>query len=84
MNLISKYTYSELCNQLIGKIVNFKSDCQFFPNFDVTGKVLSITISKNNEYIIKILRNGKTYDIGSNMKNLNFTLHDQDKIANNS
>jgi hypothetical protein len=84
MNLISKYTYSELCNQLIGKIVNFKSDCQFFPNFDVTGKVLSITINKNNEYIIKILRNGKTYDIGSNMKNLNFTLRDQDKIANNS
>ena len=73
MNLVSKYSYTELCNQLIGKIVNFKSDCQFFPNFDITGKVLTIDITKNNEYLIKLLRNGKVYDIGSNMRNLNFT-----------
>ena len=73
MNLVSKYSYTELCSQLIGKIVNFKSDCQFFPNFDVTGKVIAIDIAKNNEYLIKLLRNGKVYDIGSNMRNLNFT-----------
>ena len=76
MNLVSKYNYTELCTQLIGKIVNFKSDCQIFPNFDVTGKVLAINITKNNEYLIKLLRNGKVYDIGSNMRNLNFTFPD--------
>ena len=73
MNLVSKYSYTELCNQLIGKIVNFKSDCQFFFFFFITGKVLAINITKNNEYLIKLLRNGKVYDIGSNMRNLNFT-----------
>lgn len=74
-NLVSKHTYIDLCNILIGKVVNFKSDCQFFPNFDVTGKVLSINISStSNEYIIKILRNGKKYDIGSNMSNLSFNI----------
>ena len=46
MNLVSKYSYIELCNLLIGKRVNFKSDCQLFDNFDVTGKVINIDISK--------------------------------------
>lgn len=74
MNLVSKYSYNDLCQILIGKIVNFKSDCQFFPNFDVTGTVLRIDIARNNEFIIKIYRNGKKYDIGSKMHNLSFTI----------
>ena len=74
MNLVSKYSYIELCNLLIGKIVNFKSDCQLFDNFDITGKVLSIDISKTNEYMIKIMYKGKKYDIGSNMHNLSFQI----------
>lgn len=76
MNFVSKYSYNDLCKLLIGNIVNFKSDCQIFPNFNVTGKVLQITIAKNNEYLIKILRNGKQYDIGSNMRNLSFSICD--------
>ena len=72
MNLVSKYGYSDLCKLLIGKTVNFKSDCQFFPNFDVTGIVLKIDIAKNNEFIFKISRNNKKYDIGSRMHNLSF------------
>ena len=59
MNLVSKYSYIELCNLLIGKIVNFKSDCQLFDNFDVTGKVININISKTNEYMIEIMYKGK-------------------------
>lgn len=70
--LISQFSYKKLCNILIGNIVNFKSDCQIFPNFDITGLVLSIDIAKNNEYIIKIIKNGKKYDIGSHMHNLTF------------
>jgi len=71
---VKNFKYQDLCNQLIGKIVNFKSDCQFFPNFDITGRVISITISPNNEYLIHIIRNGKKYDIGSNMLNLRFDI----------
>ena len=74
MELISNYSYEELCNILMGKLVNLKSDCQIFPNFDVTGKVTNIVISKNKEYIIKLLRNGKVYDIDSHMHNLRFSL----------
>ena len=71
---VSNYSYISLCKLLIGKTVNFKSDCQFFPYFDVTGKVISINIGNNNEYIIKIERNNKIYDIGSNMQNLSFSI----------
>ena len=74
VNLISKYSYIDLCKLLIGNNVNFKSDCQLFPNFDITGKVISISIGNNNEYIIKIIRNNKHYDIGSHMHNLSFTV----------
>lgn len=74
MNLVSKYSYNDLCQILIGKIVNFKSDCQFFSNFEVTGTVLRIDIARNNEFIIKISRNSKKYDIGSKMHNLSFTI----------
>lgn len=73
--LVSNYNYIDLCNLIIGKIVNFKSDCQFFPNFNMTGRVLSITINYTNEFLIKIkTSNGKNYDIGSNMKNLTFEI----------
>lgn len=69
---VSKSTYAELCSQLIGKRTRFKSDCEFFPNFDVIGLVKSIDITNHNEYLIHIQRNGKMYDIGSHMKNLSY------------
>ncbi len=75
MTKISKYSYNELCKLLIGKNVNFISDCQFFPNFNVTGYVISIDIVSNNEFKIHIKRNnGKYYDIGSHMHNLQFEI----------
>ena len=74
MEFVKKYTYENLCKKIIGKKVRFKSDCELFPNFDVTGNVLEINI-KNSEYIIKIKTNsGKLLDIGSNMKNLEFDI----------
>lgn len=55
---------------LNGKNVRFVSDCEIFPNFDVTGKVLSIEIAQNNEYIFKLRTARRVISVGSNMKNL--------------
>lgn len=75
MTKISKYSYKDLCKLIIGKNVNFISDCQFFPNFNITGYVISINIASNNEFLIHIKRNnGKYYDIGSHMHNLQFEI----------
>lgn len=64
----------KLQEMLLTKTVRFKSDCVFFPNFDVTGKVIRITYS-NMEIIIEILtKNRKQLKIGSNMKNLRFEI----------
>lgn len=68
-------TYNQLRNELLGKKVHFISDCEFFPNFDVKGKVIEIRIGPNMETIMKFLSsNGKTIDIGSNMKNLKYEM----------
>ena len=73
MESIKNYTYENLCKILIGHKVRFKSDCEFFPNFDVKGRVLEINIGKNNEYLIKVKTiSGKIISIGSNMSNLQF------------
>lgn len=71
---VSTKTYRQLC-QLLGRRVHFKSDCEFFPNFDVIGKVIEIHIGNNLETIFKFLHlNGKVIEIGSNMKNLRYEL----------
>ena len=54
------------------------SDCDMFPNFDVTGEIQNITIRDNIEYVITIAvtktvnntYNKKILHIGSNMSNL--------------
>ena len=56
MNPIKNYGYNILNNMLLGKIVQFISDCEFFPNFNVTGKVISMTM-KNGETIINVIEN---------------------------
>lgn len=65
---VSKISYNELLS-LKGKNVRFISDCEIFPNFDVTGKVLSLEFN-NNENIFVVKTNRKIIHIGSNMKNL--------------
>lgn len=73
MEYASKYSSIQLIKILVGKKVRFKSDCEFFPNFNVTGKVISYYI-KGSETIFKTKVGNKTIDIGSNMKNLSFEI----------
>lgn len=66
---VKNLTYQEIIN-LIGKRVQFVSDCDFFPFFNITGIVVNINFN-NDEYIFIVkLNNGKITKISSNMKNL--------------
>jgi len=74
MYYIKQKNYEEL-KELLGKKVHFVSNCELFPNFDVIGKVISINYEANLEIIFNVkLQNGKTIDIGSNMKNLRYEI----------
>ena len=61
-------TYDEIY-LLKGSTIRFISDCELFPNFDVTGKVMSISL-EGSEYVFNVFIKGKNIHIGSNMKNL--------------
>lgn len=61
-------TYDEIYS-LRGNEVQFISDCEIFPNFDVIGKVKSIYL-EGSEYVFIVSVKGKNIHIGSNMKNL--------------
>lgn len=67
---VKDLTYSQLCSY-INKSFEFKSDCEFFPNFNVIGRITKVEIN-NNEYLISVATKptGKIIKIGSNMKNL--------------
>ena len=74
MVIVKSKTYEQL-KHLLGKKVHFKSDCELFPNFDVSGKVIEMRYGSNLEILFKFVSfNGKTIDIGSNMKNLRYEL----------
>lgn len=71
---IKKYSYPILNSMLLGKKAHFTSTCEFFPNFDVTGKVTQMGL-KNGEILICVLtNNNKKITIGSNMKDLKFEI----------
>lgn len=73
MKLVKSLSYNEIIS-LNKKTVNFISDCDIFPNFNITGKIISIDIL-NNEYIFKVyINNGRTIEVGSNMKNLQYKI----------
>ena len=57
---------------LLGKQARFKSNCEFFPKFDVIGKVTRIYYNSNKEIIFEVILsvNKRTIKIGSNMSNL--------------
>ena len=76
MKRIDSLNYKELYS-LLNKNVRFISDCEFFPNFDINGKIFKITFNKD-EYIFSLrLKNKKEIKVGSNMKNLQFELTEQ-------
>lgn len=75
MERLSKYTYENISKLFNGKIIHMKSDCEFFPNFDVTGRIIKYDIV-NTELILtmKTINQNKIIKIGSNMKNLTFEI----------
>jgi hypothetical protein len=74
MELVKKYSINLLRNKLLGKKAHFTSDCQLFPNFDIKGKVVSISLLNGIPLIKTILNNGKTISIDGGMSNLSFEL----------
>ena len=74
MKSVKNLSFIKLQQDLIGNNVHFKSDCVFFPSFDVVGKVIRVT-NIGTEIIIEILtKNRKQLKIGSNMKNLRYKI----------
>ena len=76
MKKVSDLSYIEINNKLFGKKVHFKSDCEFFPNFDVVCIIKDITI-KNGEILFDCIVSSpyeKRITIGSNMRNLEYEL----------
>ena len=68
--LVKKLKYADLL-MLVGSKCEFRSDCEFFPNFHVIGNVTSVEI-KGKEYVINVQTEptGKVIPIGSKMRNL--------------
>lgn len=75
MKLVKNLSFIQLQNELLGNKARFKSNCQFFPKFDVVGKVTRLYI-QNGEVIIEIIIAGsnRQIKIGSNMSNLSFEI----------
>ena len=79
MELISKYSYIWMCNNLINKKIHFISDCEFFPNFNIEGYIKDIKLSKStSEILFTVAVKNKTLTIGSNMKNLQFEIMNEE------
>lgn len=72
MKLVKKYPFKNLILDFVGKNIHFTSDCEFFPNFNVKGKIISYYF-RTNEIVFKLKTSyGKTIDVGTNMKNLKY------------
>ena len=72
MELVKKYPINILKQKLLGKKVNFTSNCQLFPNFNITGKVIEINMSGSIPLIKVILSTGRKIDIDGGMSKLSF------------
>lgn len=79
MELLSKYSYIWMCNNLMNKKIHFISDCEFFPNFNIEGYIKDIKLSKStSEILFTVAVKNKTLTIGSNMKNLQFEIMNEE------
>ncbi|MBQ3414614.1 MAG: hypothetical protein IJH39_04540 [Clostridia bacterium] len=72
MEAVKKYTINILRSKLLGKKVHFTSDCKLFPNFNITGKVIEITMSANIPLIKTVLPTGRIIHVDGGMSNLQF------------
>jgi len=68
----AKYSFDALFNMLMGKTAHFISDCEFFPMFNVIGKVMSMEMRGTEIIFFVKTTNNKIIQIGSKMKNLQF------------
>lgn len=72
MKLVKKESFTSLIKNIVGNKCHFTSTCEFFPNFNVKGLIISYYI-RGSELIFKMKTNsGKIIDIGSNMKELKY------------
>ena len=77
MEQINKYSYNQIIKLLLHKHIHFISDCDFFDNFDIKCKVNNISLNYNRNEIMFdciLMHNKKHITIGSNMKNLQFEI----------
>lgn len=75
MELVKKYSVPNLIKKLVGQKVKMTSNCEFFPNFNITGKVLSYYMNGTElVFKVKTIPSQKTIDVGCNMKNLKFSI----------
>ena len=51
MQLLSNLTYEQITTSLYNKNIHFTSDCEFFPEFDVIGKIIKTRI-QNTEIVM--------------------------------
>ena len=55
--------------QFIGKHIKITSNCEMFPEFKVTGKLLSVSNTSYGESLLKVKTDeGKILSIGSSMR----------------
>lgn len=74
MQLLSNLTYEQISTSLYNKNIHFTSDCEFFPEFDVIGKIIKTRI-QNTEIVMTFkTKQGRVIDIGSHMKNLRYEI----------
>lgn len=74
MQLLSNLTYEQITTSLYNKNIHFTSDCEFFPEFDVIGKIIKTRI-QNTEIVMTFkTKQGRVIDIGSHMKNLRYEI----------
>jgi len=75
MKSVKNYSFTNLIKELVGQKVHFTSNCEFFPNFNVKGKVISYKIHQNELlFKLKTYPSNKVIDVGSNMKNLKYEI----------
>ena len=74
MQLLSNLTYEQITTSLYNKNIHFTSDCEYFPEFDVIGKIIKTRI-QNAEIVMTFkTKQGRVIDIGSHMKNLRYEI----------
>ena len=59
-------------DKFIGKHIKITSNCEMFPEFKVTGKLLSVSKTSYGESMLKVKTDeGRILSIGSSMKGFN-------------